>query len=240
MVSPTNLTVIEEGENRFYVGDDGFRRPSATTILKTFCDTDWTEWAVKQGAIAVHSALKDDPPSVSQMAFTRMATVGYTAKRDYHAAVGSRVHELIDKGEEPDALDDRMVRQAYASWQLFLRDYDRYAETLYSELALIGETEDGFKYGGTIDRVMKVKGGEVLLELKTSRVLSSKAAIQTIAYRDLYAQRFGYIPSDWLTVRLNKYWLGYEVKRASENCTELFAAICALYDKRGEDSLWQL
>lgn len=162
----TDKNRIELLDQRFYE-KDGQYYPSVTTILEAYPKGQaFFEWLKVAGEKA------DDI-------------------RDEFGKRGSVVHNLTeqyDMGLEVTLMDDN-GRAKYTSveWAMFER-YVEFMDRFEPEVLLIEahycNPELGF--GGTLDRVVRIKDKIVLLDIKTSNYLHNHFWLQMAAYEKLY------------------------------------------------------
>lgn len=162
----TDKNRIELLDQRFYECDGKFY-PSVTTILDAYPKgSAFYEWLKVAGEKA------DDI-------------------RDEFGKRGSVVHNLTeqyDKGVEVSLMDEQ-GRAKYSSieWAMFER-YVEFIDRFKPEMLLIEAhyciPELGF--GGTLDRVVRIKDKIVLLDIKTSNYLHNHFWLQMAAYEKLY------------------------------------------------------
>lgn len=98
------------------------------------------------------------------------------------AELGSTVHAncyLHDQGDlDPDSIDND-VKPYLAAWRLFRLAHP--CEILASEQMFLGEL-DGLRFGGTLDRLVKLEGRSGILDIKCTYQAHPHHAIQTAGY----------------------------------------------------------
>lgn len=100
------------------------------------------------------------------------------------AALGTDVHlacELDDTGDLDDAATDPEVMAYVSGWRAFRRDTG--AKVLMNEQRL---AHPGLRFAGTLDRLVEVRGGEVMLiDLKTAANMTPAYGVQLAGYQML-------------------------------------------------------
>lgn len=161
----TDTNRIEFLDSRFYEFQGNYY-PSVTTILEAY----------PKGA-AFYEWLK---------------AVGQNADdiRDDFGKRGSVVHnltELYDKEIEVNLMVDGRAQFTTVEWAMFER-YVEFSKRFKPEIILIEANycvpELGF--GGTLDRVLKINGKNLLIDIKTSNYLHNHFWLQMAAYVRLY------------------------------------------------------
>ena len=116
--------------------------------------------------------------------------------------------------EYPDPNEEPAAAMALENWLAF-REFAQ-PELLYEEWELVSTVGpmDRLGYGGTLDMVITLPDGRVVLvDVKTSRKLTAYHAYQVAAYarawRDADLQPA--LDEGWV-LRLNKYGQGYEIR----------------------------
>lgn len=164
-------------DNRFYITQDGSFVPSVTTYLEAYPKTaQFYEWLKKMG---------EDADEV----------------RDEAGRRGSVVHKLTedyDNGLECCVLDENgWIGYKLSEWAQFERYVEfrtRFdMEIIHNEINL---TSSKLKMGGTIDRVIKLDGKTILLDIKTSNAVQPSYWLQLAAYEQLITEMYGYNPID--------------------------------------------
>lgn len=157
-------------DTRFYLTDTGNYVPSVTTILDCYPKPpSFYDWLKKVG---------EDADTI----------------RDEAGDRGSTVHKLTeryDAGEEINLINEETGKIDYKliEWSMF----ERYVEfrrrfplnVIYSELNLIS---DKLGFAGTLDRVIKFMGRNLLIDIKTSNSLYDHYWLQMAAYKQLLAE----------------------------------------------------
>ena len=151
---------------RFYTTEEGGYVPSVTTILEAYPkDYGYYQW---------------------------LKTVGNDADeiRDEAGRRGSIVHELTeryDAGEEVTLLTDTgKLGFKLNEWSMFERYID--FSTKFPHEVLVREqnyVSHELGFAGTVDRVVKMGGKKVLLDIKTSNAIYPSYWLQLAAYRKL-------------------------------------------------------
>ena len=107
--------------------------------------------------------------------------------RDRAAAIGSRVHDAINRLLVGDEItwDDKVY--GFDEWQYILRFmefWEKYKPELIATEESLISPDLGF--AGTIDLVCRINGEVWLIDLKTSNYLSNSYELQVAAYRKLW------------------------------------------------------
>lgn len=99
-------------------------------------------------------------------------------QRDTAADLGSAVHRIAEATSRGNATHITEEQQEYAeAYRRFLLDYAPVYESLEQMCANLT-----VGYGGTYDAIAKVNGERLLIDVKTSRTLQPKIALQLAAY----------------------------------------------------------
>lgn len=157
-------------DTRFYLTDSGNYVPSVTTVLDCY----------------------PKPPSF----YDWLKKVGEEADtiRDEAGERGSTVHkltEMYDEGIEVELINPETGKIDYklAEWSMFERYVEfrrRFAfDVIFSELNLIS---DKLGFAGTLDRVIKFNGRNLIIDIKTSNSLYDHYWLQMAAYKQLLAE----------------------------------------------------
>jgi hypothetical protein len=158
-------------DNRFYFEDGSFY-PSVTTYLEAYPkNAQFYEWLKKAGEDA-------------------------DAIRDEAGRKGSTVHSLTeqyDNGLEVSIMDENgYIGYKLAEWNMLEKYVDfrtsHETEILHNELNLVSAQ---YKMGGTIDRVMKVNGQLLLVDIKTSNIVHAHYWLQLAAYEKMLREKMG-------------------------------------------------
>lgn len=155
-------------DSRFYTTEEGQWVPSVTTILEAYPkDYGYFKWLKEVG---------EDADTI----------------RDEAGRRGSVVHALTEKydaGEEVTLLtDDGRPGYKLQEWAMF----ERYVEFVgrYEPVNLLVEqnfVSADLGYAGTIDRVIRMDGKVILVDIKTSNTIYPSYWLQLAAYRELLA-----------------------------------------------------
>ncbi len=118
------------------------------------------------------------------------------AARDF----GTNFHKTLELHDKNDLvpLDPRHPKQApliapLNGYKNFLASH--HAEPVHIELGLFSSR---FMFAGTFDRVYKIGGKYILVDLKSSRILQKATALQTGAYKLLVEENLG--------IRIRERW----------------------------------
>jgi hypothetical protein len=159
---------IEFIDSRFYKTPNGFV-PSVTTILEAFPkDASYFKW------------LKDVGKDADEI-------------RDEAGRRGSIVHELTEQydiGEECTFVSKNGNPQyKMLEWSMFERYVD-FSTTHNPEIMALEMhfASDDNGYAGTLDRIIKLNGKFVLLDIKTSNAIYPSYWLQLAAYYALYSE----------------------------------------------------
>lgn len=156
-------------DNRFYITDQGNYVPSVTTILSAYPKpAAFYDWLKKVG---------EDADTI----------------RDEAGQRGSTVHKLtedFDNGLECNLMDENgYVGYKLAEWNMFEKYVEfrrRFpVEIIHTELHL---SSDILGTAGTLDRVVKLNGRILILDIKTSNSLYDHFWLQMAAYEKLLAE----------------------------------------------------
>lgn len=125
--------------------------------------------------------------------------------RDFGQAV-HRATELYDRQDlDMKSLSDPLV-PFLDGWIKFKKDYG--AEVVESELVVCSKT---WGFGGTLDRILRIKGDLILPDIKSTRTIAPAGKLQLSAYKIGYEERTGKkIKARW-TVQLTGDAIGYRV-----------------------------
>ena len=156
-------------DNRFYITEAGNLVPSVTTILDCYPKSpQFYDWLKKMGEDA-------------------------DAIRDEAGERGSTVHKLTefyDEGQEVSLLNENgSLGYKLSEWAMFERYIDfrkRFpVEIIHTELHLSSDT---LGTAGTLDRVIRFGNKVLIVDLKTSNVVSDHFWLQLAAYKKLLAE----------------------------------------------------
>ena len=157
---------IEFTDHRFYHTPSGSHVPSVTTILEAFPKTaDYFMWLKKVG---------EDADSI----------------RDEAGRRGSIVHELTedyDMGKEINLIGDNgYPKFKMIEWAMFERYVDfatsHKPENVMMEAHIVSEK---LGFAGTLDRVIKLNGDNMIIDIKTSNSVYPSYWLQLAAYHQL-------------------------------------------------------
>jgi hypothetical protein len=157
-------------DTRFYLSSNGNYYPSSTTILEAYPKgAAYFDWLKKNG---------EDSDSI----------------RDEAGKRGSLVHQLTEKfdaGEEVCLFNNESGNIEYKmqEWSMFEKyvDFRRNhpCEIILSEQNIVSEQ---LGYAGTLDRVIKLRDKQLLLDIKTSAAIYNSYWLQLASYRQLLKQ----------------------------------------------------
>lgn len=156
-------------DTRFYLSDLGNYVPSVTTILDCYPKPpSFYDWLKKVG---------EDADTIRDQAGDRGSTV-------------HKLTERYDAGEEINLIDEAgKIDYKLVEWSMFERYVEfrrRFEfEVIHSELNLIS---DKLGFAGTLDRVIKLQGRNLLIDIKTSNSLYDHFWLQMAAYKQLLAE----------------------------------------------------
>lgn len=115
---------------------------------------------------------------------------GYLREKDLVTSIGTHVHEAVEKflltGKDPELDFGKMPKQAYIIerafnnfkvWYYDLLSHGNTIEILGTEIPVITPY-----YAGTLDILAKINGQVYILDIKTSKKISSEHLLQTAAY----------------------------------------------------------
>lgn len=166
-------TIDSKTEHQKYYLRDGTCVPGVTSILSILSKPSLIAWAYKCGVDGID----------------------YRKVRDSAASVGSCAHfmaECFVNQRNPEFInyDQELIDKAKKSFDKFQRYWEDNGFTLVaSESQLVSEA---YKYGGTIDLVVKDKQGFYrLIDIKTSKGIYTDYITQTIAYEQLWEESNG-------------------------------------------------
>ncbi len=156
-------------DTRFYITVSGAYVPSVTTILSAYPKpASFYDWLKKVG---------EDADTI----------------RDEAGQRGSNVHKLTeqyDEGHEVNLMDESgYIGYKLAEWNMFEKYVEfrrRYEmEIIHTELHL---SSDILAMAGTLDRVIRMNGRNLIIDIKTSNSLYDHYWLQMAAYKRLLAE----------------------------------------------------
>lgn len=137
-----------------------------------------------------HTYTLDDKvvPSVTQVInFTKGPKPIYPAGS---AEKGTRIHrvlELDDKAQLSLAyvklIADRPMYQVLSQWRQWR---EKYPGKMVGNEQLYCGMLDGMLFAGTIDRIWRIKAGDIVLDIKSGRMVPKQHAMQVWAYAHLH------------------------------------------------------
>lgn len=165
-ITSQQLTFLD---SRFYYSEDGSFVPSVTTLLEAYPKgAAFYEWLKKNG---------EDSDAI----------------RDEAGKRGSLVHTLTeryDNGEEINLINENgNIDLKISEWAMFERYVEfrsKFAFDILSTEQVYVSTQLGF--AGTLDRVIKMNGKTVLVDIKTSGSIWPSYWLQLAAYKKLVEQ----------------------------------------------------
>jgi len=154
-------------DSRFYMTVKGDKFPSVTTILECYPKgPQFYQWLKDQGANA--DEILDEAG--------RLGSIVHGMAEDYDR--GDVVSLLNDAGEPKCKLKDWAMFERYIDFSTRFKP-----EILHNELHLCS---DQLKYGGTLDRIIKMNDKNILIDIKTSNYLHNSFWCQLAAYNELF------------------------------------------------------
>jgi len=158
---------IELLDNRFYELD-GHLYPSVTTILDAY------------------------PKGPAFFEWLKVAGEKADEIRDQFGKRGSVVHnltELYDRGHQVSLMFDGKPQYTSMEWNMFERHIE-FCERFKPEIAGIelNYASHDLKFGGTLDRIIKINGKITLIDIKTSNYLHNHFWLQMAAYVKLFEE----------------------------------------------------
>lgn len=198
-------------DSRYYTNDGKIFWPSVTTILDVY-----------PKGFGFDQFLKDVGNNVSEIA-------------NRAAAIGSKTHqltELLNNGEELKWADDEgNARYTLEEWKLVLRFYDFWQKCAPTLIA----NEKNFcseklRFGGTLDRVLKIAGKTYLVDIKTSNYIHKSHELQLAAYAELWNEFNPHEPIDRTAV----LWLKAQIR------TDKIDLEKEIFQGLSEAGAWQL
>lgn len=160
---------IELLDNRFYEFN-GELYPSVTTILEAYPKGPaFFEWLKRVGEQADEI-------------------------RDEFGKRGSVVHNLTeqyDKGFEVTLMGDNGTPQYTSVWWSMFERYIDFSNRFQPEILGIelNYASDKLKFGGTLDRIIRLNGKLILIDIKTSNYLHNHFWLQMAAYMKLFEEK---------------------------------------------------
>lgn len=160
---------LELLDARFYMTKDGEKFPSVTTILDAYPKgPQFYEWLKTQG---------NNADEILEEA-GRLGSVVHGLTEEYD--LGNEVSLLNAVGEPQYKLSDWNFFERYVE---FRERFD--ADILFTELNLCSSE---LKFGGTLDRIIRLNGRNILLDIKTSNYIHNHFWLQLAAYDQLFAE----------------------------------------------------
>lgn len=205
-------------DNRYYTNDEVNFFPSVTTILEVY-----------PKGFGFHQWLKDVGNAAAEIA-------------DRAGRIGTKIHEtteLLNKGIEIKWADDfGNAQYSKEEWEMLMR-FCEFWKVCNPDLIA---NEQGFcspklRFGGTIDRVVKINGKTWLIDIKTSNYLHTSHELQLAAYATMWNEFNPHCPIDetaimWVksSTRTNKVdvekmiyqGVGWQLNRFDRNYKESF------------------
>jgi hypothetical protein len=142
-----------------------------------------------------------------------------TKVRDKAADIGTLTHYMVEchiKGTDPDLSEYSAanIDKAENGFLAFL-DWEKDVKPTYlnSELGVVSEK---YRYGGTVDQIVKKNGDLWLLDLKTSKGIYVDMKIQVAAYKMAYEEQTGRILSEVHILKLGKEDGSFEHHKLSQ------------------------
>ena len=204
---------IESPLGHFYKHEDSMPVPSVTNILDYGQMDFLVPWGIKLAVEEVHSQLKADPRLNMQQS-VQIGKDEHERVKNWHRDLGTFAHANIEENTPPPIDHPEFGKNAYnifQSWRDFLNESNYAYADMEFEKAFVGKGEHA-AYGGKLDIILKNRDGtHTILELKSSRTLIPKHAMQAAAYARLAAQH-GYLPTRILVLRLGKYKIEWECR----------------------------
>lgn len=188
-IDPVNNRV-ELLDNRFYEFN-GELYPSVTTILDAY------------------------PKGPAFFEWLKMAGEKADEIRDQFGKRGSVVHNLTeayDKGEPVSLMNGSEPQYTSLEWSMFER-YIEFVTRFTPEIMGIelNYASPVYKFGGTLDRIIKLDGKLILIDIKTSNYLHNHFWLQMAAYVKLFeeknpGQKIDDIGIMWLNAKTRTEW----------------------------------
>lgn len=202
---------VELLDNRFYEFN-GALYPSVTTILDAY------------------------PKGAAFFEWLKMAGEKADEIRDSFGKRGSVVHQLTeqyDKELPVSLMFEGTPQYTSLEWAMFER-YIEFSERFTPEIIAIesnyASPELGF--GGTLDRIIKMNGKVMLIDIKTSNYLHNHYWLQMAAYKQLWEEKNPDLPIDeigilWLNAKTRTegkkdtiQGVGWQLKTPEKSITE--------------------
>ncbi len=156
-------------KRRVYIFKDGTRATGVTTMLNVMSKPGLVPWANNLGLRGINSATYVDG----------LAQIGTLAHLMCENHLGG---QAVDRAAFPDVTDDQF-KQASICFHKYLDWESKHEiELICSEAALVSER---FRFGGTIDAIMKIDGVVSILDLKTAKQIYDDHLYQVAAYATL-------------------------------------------------------
>lgn len=156
-------------DSRFYLTEDGAPIPSVTTILEAYPkDYHFYKWLKENG---------DDADKLRDAAGRRGTTV-HKMTEDYDA--GHEVTLLGGDGELNFRLEE---------WAMFER-YVEFSQRFQPEIIMSEQNfiSPSLGYAGTVDRIIRMDGKRILMDIKTSNAIHAAYWLQLAAYKELVTE----------------------------------------------------
>ena len=222
---------IQSQLGHFYKHEDSMPVPSVTNILDYGQMDFLVPWGIKLAVEEVHSQLKADPKLNMQQS-VNIGKAEHERVKNWHRDLGTYAHSCIEEDVVPIIDHPEYGKHAYniyKSWQDFLNESGFDYKRMEFERAFIGASEVG-AYGGKLDIIYTNDDNtHTILELKSSRTISPKHAMQAAAYARL-ANANGYLPLKTMVLRLGKYKIEWEARTVNYNrAIEGFDAVHQAY-----------
>lgn len=222
---------IEFLDSRFYQHANGNFYPSVTTILDAYPKSyAFYEWLKKMG---------EDADEV----------------RDEAGRKGSQVHQLCedyDTGLECSMVDEfGNAKYKQIEWAMFER-YVEFREKFPFELVAneLHYISPSFGFAGTLDRVFRVEGKLMLVDIKTSNALHNHFWLQQAAYKAMWdevnTEKIDQIKILWLGAKTRTegtkkavQGIGWQLKDpeyGTEHYWQVFQSVYKTWQEENRDS----
>lgn len=219
---------IEFLDSRYYLHANGNFYPSVTTILEAYPKSAaFYEWLKKAG---------EDADEI----------------RDEAGRKGSAVHNLCeayDKGFECSIMIGATAQYKEIEWAMFER-YVEFREKFKYELVAneLHYISPQFGFAGTLDRVFRVDGKLVLVDIKTSNALHNHYWLQQAAYKAMWdevnTEKISAIKILWLGAKTRTegtakaiQGIGWQLKEpeyGTEHYWEVFKSVYKLWQEENK------